>query len=105
IFSPGCRGLDLADMKQLDLRIDLRMPHLTGDRIFPDWDGAASKLRAAWKSMALLYQSTSPSPEEFAEASNPPETDQLNLQRFGQRSWPIKTASGFVWFPSAGPMD
>jgi hypothetical protein len=105
IFSPGCRGLDLADMKQLDLRIDLRMPHLTGDRIFPDWDGAASKLRAAWKSMALLYQSTSPSPEESAEASNPPETDQLNLQRFGQRSWPIRTASGFVWFPSAGPMD
>jgi hypothetical protein len=92
IFSPGCRGLDLADMKQLDLRIDLRMPHLIGDRILPDWDGAVSKLRAAWKSMALLHQPTSPSSEEPAEASKPPETNQLNLQTF----LAAQDASGFA---------
>jgi hypothetical protein len=52
IFSPGCRRLDLVDIKQLDLRIDLRMPHLIGDRILPDWDSAMAKLRAAWKVIA-----------------------------------------------------
>jgi hypothetical protein len=105
IFSPGCRRLDLADMKQLDLRIDLRMPHLNGDRILPDWDGAASKLRAVWQSMALLHQPTSTSSEESTEASNPHEPNQLKLQTFGQRSWPISTVSGFAWVPSAALMD
>jgi hypothetical protein len=47
ILSPACRRADLADIKQLDLRIDLRMPHSTGDRLFPDWDGAVTRLRAA----------------------------------------------------------
>jgi glycosyltransferase 2 family protein len=28
-----------------------------------------------------------------------------DLQTFGQRSWPIRTASGFAWFASAAPMD
>jgi hypothetical protein len=92
IFSPGCRGLDLADLKQLDLRIDLRVPHLIGDRILPDWGGAASKLRAAWKSMALLHQPASSSSEEAAEASDPPETNQLNLQTFERRSLPIRSS-------------
>src|SRR5262249_12674442 len=32
IFSPACRRADLRDFKQLDLRIDLRVPHLEGDR-------------------------------------------------------------------------
>jgi len=47
IFSPGCRRADLADIRRLGLTIDLRMPHLAGDRIFPDWDGAKARLRAA----------------------------------------------------------
>jgi hypothetical protein len=47
LFSPGCRRADLADMKRLDLRIDLRMPHLSGDRLFPDWDGVLARLGAA----------------------------------------------------------
>jgi hypothetical protein len=47
IFTPGCRWLDLADMRTLDIRIDLRMPHLSGDRRFPDWQGAWARLRAA----------------------------------------------------------
>jgi hypothetical protein len=47
IFSPGCRRADLADLRELDLKIDLRMPHLTGGRRFPDWDGAVERLRAA----------------------------------------------------------
>jgi len=47
VFSPGCRRIDLADTKRLDLKIDLRMPHLTGDRVFPDWNGVRARLRSA----------------------------------------------------------
>jgi hypothetical protein len=53
LFSPACRRADLADMRQLDLKIDLRMPHLSGDRLFPDWDGAVAKLRAASTALTL----------------------------------------------------
>ena len=52
LFSPNCRRLDLADVKKLDMQIDLRMPHLTGDRVFPDWDGSIGKLRATWEAIA-----------------------------------------------------
>jgi hypothetical protein len=51
IFSAGCRRADLADMKQMDLKINLRQPHLTGGRLFPDWDGAMSRLQAASKAI------------------------------------------------------
>jgi hypothetical protein len=47
IFSPRCRLADLADMKQLDLKIDQLVPHLEGDRILPDWDHAVATLRSA----------------------------------------------------------
>ena len=42
-----CRRTDLADLKQFDLKIDRRAPHLSGDRLFPDWDSALVKLSAA----------------------------------------------------------
>jgi len=47
IFSPACRRADLVDLKQLDLKIDLRMPHLAGDRLFPEWNDVVTRLRAA----------------------------------------------------------
>jgi hypothetical protein len=47
ILSPACRHADLADLKQLDLKIDLRMPHSAGDRLLPDWDEARARLRVA----------------------------------------------------------
>jgi hypothetical protein len=47
IFSPRCRRADLADMRRLGMTIDLRMAHLTGDRVFPDWKGVKERLRAA----------------------------------------------------------
>jgi hypothetical protein len=34
-------------------KIDLRMPHLSGDRLFPDWDGAVARLRAAARALKL----------------------------------------------------
>jgi hypothetical protein len=35
IFTPGCRWIDLADLQRLQMKIDLRMPHLAGDRVVP----------------------------------------------------------------------
>jgi len=35
------------------MRIDLRMPHLAGNRLLPDWDGAVAKLRAAATALRL----------------------------------------------------
>jgi hypothetical protein len=53
LFSPACRRADIADTRQLDLKIDHRMPHLSGEQVFPDWDGAVAKLRAAATALRL----------------------------------------------------
>jgi hypothetical protein len=47
IFTPGCRRADLADVQRLQVNVDSRASHLTGDRLLPDWNGALAKLRAA----------------------------------------------------------
>ena len=47
IFSPGCRRVDLADLKELDLKIDLRMPHLAGNGLFPKWEEIKARLGVA----------------------------------------------------------
>jgi hypothetical protein len=47
IFTPGCRRADLADVRRLQVNVDSRASHLTGDRLFPDWNGALAKLQAA----------------------------------------------------------
>jgi hypothetical protein len=46
ILTPACRRADLADMKRLDPKIDLRMAHFSDNRLFPDWKDVAAKLRA-----------------------------------------------------------
>jgi hypothetical protein len=48
IFSPGCRRADLADLKRLDMRIDIRAPHLSGGPLFPNWNEAVARVQAAW---------------------------------------------------------
>jgi hypothetical protein len=45
IFTPACRAADIADGRRLELKIDLRMAHLSGDQLFPDWSGAVAKIR------------------------------------------------------------
>jgi len=35
IFMPGCRWIDLADLQRLQMKIDLRMPHLASERLVP----------------------------------------------------------------------
>jgi len=47
IFTPRCRSADLADMRQLDLRINLPSSRVIGDRLLPDWKSALATLTAA----------------------------------------------------------
>jgi len=47
VFTPGCRRADLADIRGLQMSIESRMPHLSGDRLFPDWSAMVAKLREA----------------------------------------------------------
>ena len=47
IFTPGCRLGDLADIRRLQMKIDSRMPHLSGDRLFPGLTGIVAKLSEA----------------------------------------------------------
>jgi hypothetical protein len=51
IVTPGCRWADLSDMRRLQVQIDFRMPHLEGDRLFPDWTAAMTKLRTIAKAI------------------------------------------------------
>jgi hypothetical protein len=47
IFTPRCRWSDLADVQRLQMKIDLRMPHLAGGRLVPEWNDAINRLGAA----------------------------------------------------------
>jgi len=96
IFSSACRHDDLADLRQLDLKIDLRMPHLTGDRIFPDWGAGVARLREAGIAMGLFGSPKSteiadqPLPEEPAPVG-PVATQQTLLDEL-----PKPTTDGFA---------
>ena len=47
IFTPRCRLADIADMKQLDPRINVYNPRVTNGPLFPDWNSALATLAAA----------------------------------------------------------
>jgi hypothetical protein len=47
IFTPRCRAADLADVKQLNLRINAPNLRVVGDRLLPDWKSALATLTAA----------------------------------------------------------
>jgi len=48
ILTPGWRRADLADLSALDLKIDLRMAHLSADHLFSEWNDAMTKFRPAF---------------------------------------------------------
>jgi hypothetical protein len=45
IFAPWCRRADLADMRRLQIKIDVRAPHLAGDRQVPHWKSMIGRFR------------------------------------------------------------
>ena len=47
IFTPRCRLADIADMKQLDPRINVYNSRVTNGPLFPDWNSALATLAAA----------------------------------------------------------
>ena len=53
LFSPWCRMNDIADVRALDMRIDLRRPHLTGGHLFYGWNEGLERLRSATARLAL----------------------------------------------------
>src|SRR5262249_3831502 len=53
LFSARCRREDIADMKRLGVQIDLRRPHLEGNRTFPDWPETLEKLTATATALTL----------------------------------------------------
>jgi hypothetical protein len=59
-------------MQRLQMRIDLRMPHLTGDSLFADWNGVMTKLRDAGVAIGLLARETAPAPDPATETPNSP---------------------------------
>ena len=47
VFAPRCRFGDLSDIKRLGMTIDARARPISDRRLFPDWQGITTKLRAA----------------------------------------------------------
>jgi hypothetical protein len=68
IFSPGCRRIDLAELRQL---IERQAPK--DERIFVDWDGAVARLRDAGIAIGLLAQEPPPAPPPATETVPPGE--------------------------------
>lgn len=44
IFTPECRRAALAEMRRLQMNVNSRTPHLSSDRLFPDWSTIFAKL-------------------------------------------------------------
>jgi hypothetical protein len=90
IFSPGCRRIDLAELKRL---IERRVPK--GDQLFVNWDEAAARLRAAGVALGLLDREVPPSEEPAP--SGPAITKETVLANLPQRM-----TSGFAFIGIQG---
>jgi hypothetical protein len=94
IFSPGCRRIDLAELKRL---IEPRMPK--GNRLFVDWDEAAARLRDAGVAIGLLDREAprEATPSEEPAPSGPAITKETVLANLPQRM-----TSGFTFIGIVG---
>jgi hypothetical protein len=57
--------------ERLDMKIDMRMAHLAGDRLFPGWSEAVAKLREAGVVFGLLKEAGPKAPSQAPGASEP----------------------------------
>jgi hypothetical protein len=94
IFSPGCRRIDLAELKGF---IDRPMP--TGERIFVDRAGAVARLRDAGIAIGFLARESPPesTPSEEPAPSGPVITKETVLADL-----PPLTTSGFAFIGIQG---
>ena len=94
IFSPGCRRIDLAELKRL---IERPMP--ADERIFLDWAGAVARLRDAGVAIGLLDREPSPepAPPEGPAPSGPVITTETVLADL-----PKPTTPGFAFIGIVG---
>jgi len=94
IFSPGCRRIDLVELKQL---IERPMP--ADERIFLDWAGAVARLREAGAAIGLLDREPSPeaAPPEEPAPSGPVITKETVLADL-----PKPTTPGFAFIGIVG---
>jgi hypothetical protein len=96
IFSPGCRRIDLAELKQL---IERRAPK--DDRIFVDWDKAIARFRDVGIAVGLVVKEppppAEPAPPEEPAPSGPAITAETVLADL-----PPLTTSGFAFIGIEG---
>jgi hypothetical protein len=94
IFSPGCRRIDVAELKRL---IERPMP--ADERIFLDWAGAVARLREAGVATGLLDRepSSEPAPPEEPTPSGPLITEETVLADV-----PKPTTPGFAFIGIVG---
>ena len=100
IFSPGCRRIDLAELKGL---IDRRTP--TGERIFVDWGGAIARLRDAGIAIGLLAREPPHAPQPVTETTpseEPPPSGPIITKETALADLPPLTTSGFAFIGIEG---
>ena len=100
VFSPGCRRIDLAELRQL---IERRAPK--DERIFVDWAGAIARLRDAGIAIGLLAQEPPPTPPPATETIPPGEpsaSGPVITKETALAELPPLTASGFAFIGIQG---
>jgi hypothetical protein len=100
IFSPGCRRIDLAELRQL---IERQAPK--DERIFVDWDGAIARLRDAGIAIGLLAQEPPPAPPPATEILPPGEpsaSGPIIVKETALADLPPLTTSGFAFIGIQG---
>jgi hypothetical protein len=100
IFSPGCRRIDLAELRQL---IERQAPK--DERIFVDWDGAIARLRDAGIAIGLLAQEPPPAPLPATETIPPGEpstSGPVITKETVLADLPPLTTSGFAFIAIQG---
>jgi hypothetical protein len=100
IFSPGCRRVDLMELRQL---IERQAPK--DERIFVDWVGAVARLRDAGVAIGLLAREPPPAPPPATETIPPEEpsaSGPVITKETALADLPPLTTSGFAFIGIQG---
>jgi hypothetical protein len=100
VFSPACRRIDLAELRQL---IERQAPK--DEQIFVDWAGAVARLRDAGIAIGLLAQEPAPAPPPATETIPPGEpsaSGPVITKETALADLPPLTTSGFAFIGIQG---